>query len=171
MSGKRNNTREHNKSICRAQNSFYVPISFAQELAHKDGEDNLIPLSLITENPEKVHGLLKLRFNNSMSVATYKLYVFNSEYNKNRIIGAHLQSGSANQNGLGIAELYNGFPTNSNGFLSKGYITNRDIHNIQGSVVNSVSALYQAILQGNVYVNVMTELYPAGFIRGQIYLH
>lgn len=171
MSRKRNNTREYNKSICKAETSFYVRISFDQELASKEGEDNLIPLSLITENPEKIHGLLKLRFNNSLSVATYKLYVFNSGYNKNRIIGAHLQSGSANQNGLGIADLYSGFPTNSDGVLSRGSLTNKDIHNIQGSVVNTISSLYQAILQGNVYVNVMTELFPAGFIRGQIYTH
>lgn len=155
----------------QSQSTFCVPISFDQELVLQGTGPTLIPLSLTANNPERVRGILKIKFNTNLSAAGYKLYVFNSINRMNRITDAHLHFASANQNGPVVVDLYDGNPVNSNGLLSQGTITNKNVYNMRLNIVNSVSSLYQAILDGSIYVNVHSELFQAGLIRGQIYTH
>lgn len=158
---------EHRKSFC-------VPVSFYQELV-PNVDDILVPLSTIDSNPNNVKGLLKLAFNENLSRASFVLHVYNATKLDNRVVAAHLHYGNAHENGPVIADLFTGPAQNVNGFLAKGIIDNRDIKlplgltEENGRPVNSIAALYQSILDGSVYVNVHTEKYPGGMIRGQIF--
>lgn len=152
----------------QTQSSFCVPISFEQELIQASNGGALVPLSTRSSNPEKAHGILKLKFNSGLSKAGYKLYVYNSSDRSNKIVGAHLHIGSANENGPVTVDLYDGSPINPEGLLSEGVIDNNEIATTN-PYVNSVGALYQAILNGEIYVNVHSQRFPDGFIRGQIH--
>ncbi len=156
---------------CDAQVSFCVPLSFDQELT-TNSSGQLVPLSTVATNKDRIRGVLKLKFNSSLSKAAYALYVFNATNPQNRITDAHLHLGSSSTNGDVVVDLYNGQPRNVNGLLSSGIITNNNIifRNVEGfPVTNSVASLYQAIRQSALYVNVHSEQFPGGVIRGQIF--
>ena len=170
------------KCAPQSQLSFCVPISFDQQLVSLGtGITGItggtagtnIPLSLVSTNMSNVRGILKLKFNNSLSRAAYALYVFNAIENNNRITAAHLHIAPAGANNPNyIVLLYGGPARNVNGLLLKGLIDNRSINYNAPStdpIVNSVASLYQAIQDGDIYVNVHSDQYPGGFIRGQIF--
>lgn len=166
--------RKCTKVKCEAQgqDQFCVPLSFDQELV-LSGAGNLIALSTVASNNDNIRGVLKLKFNSSLSKAAYALYVYNALSEDNRIIGAHLHAGSASQNGQVVVSLFEGPPRNVNGLLIKGVFDNRSVDDLNATgfpAINSVASLYQAIRDGNLYVNVHSELFPEGIIRGQIYL-
>lgn len=159
------------------QLSFCVRLSFYQELtAAPTGTTGvtagiLMPLSLLAQNLDKIHGILKLKFNYNLSKAGYKLYIFNATNPRNKIIAAYLQFGQAYANGPIIVYLFSGPSKNINGLLFEGTISNDEIINTSVgdmSVINSVASLYAAILSGSVYVNVASVMFPNGIIRGQI---
>jgi len=163
----------------QSQVSFCVPLSFDQELVVGTGGTgttggSLVPLSFNSINADKISGQLKLKFNSSLSMMAYKLYVFNAISPYNQITAAHLHLGSASQNGPVVIPLYEKDPTNVNGLLSEGVITNKDIinTNLSGfSIINSVNSLYNAITEEVIYANVHSTQFPAGIIRGQIYVN
>lgn len=92
--------------------------------------------------------------------------------NINNVIGAHIHSGNAKQNGPIVLILY-GNPTMTNpptgkvnGMLSKGTATASDL---KGPLAGKqMSDLLNLIKAGNAYVNVHTTQNPKGEIRGQI---
>ncbi|MGA9149354.1 MAG: CHRD domain-containing protein [Candidatus Nitrosopolaris sp.] len=92
--------------------------------------------------------------------------------NINSVIGAHIHSGSAKQNGPIVLFLFGnptmtGPPTGKvNGLLSKGNSTASDL---KGPLAGKeLTDLVNLIKSGNAYVNVHTTQNPKGEIRGQI---
>ena len=160
---------------CESQDqiSFCVPLSFDQELVMGSTAGVLIPLSTIATNLDNIRGVLKLKFNSNLSKIAYALYVFNATENDNRIVGAHLHLGGANTNGPVVVDLFGGPARNVNGLLVKGLIDNRSIEPLGMEdlpAINTVASLYQAIREGALYVNVHSQQFPDGVVRGQIYL-
>lgn len=85
------------------------------------------------------------------------------------VSGAKLHLGSAGTNGPAVATLYNGptIPGTSEGTLAAGQLTVLDL---TGPLQDSpMSELFRLIEAGEIYVNVTTELYDMGEIRGQVH--
>lgn len=159
---------------CKSQDqmAFCVPLSFDQVLVPGTG-GVLIPLSKVSANVDNIRGVLKLKFNSSLSKLAYAIYIFNATCNDNQIISSNLHVGGASSNGPVAVNLFNGPPLNVNGRLTKGLIDNKSIESlvIEGvNAINSVASLYQAIREGALYANVTSQQHPDGVVRGQIYL-
>ncbi|MDT8366835.1 MAG: CHRD domain-containing protein [bacterium] len=81
------------------------------------------------------------------------------------VIGAHIHYGAMGSNGPAAATLFNG-SDNSGEFLMAGMVLEASL---MGDFAGSpVSALVAAMDEGMTYVNIHTETWPAGEIRGQI---
>ena len=81
------------------------------------------------------------------------------------VIGAHIHYGAMGSNGPVVATLYSGSDS-SGDFLIAGMVMESGL---MGDFAGSpVSALVQAMDEGMTYVNVHSEAWPAGEIRGQI---
>lgn len=161
--------------ICENKNQteFCVPLVFQQELIEGSGGEGFVPLSRSAQNLDRIHGTLQLKFNSKFSRLAYRLYVYNASNPLNRITGAHLHSGAANVNGPVIVNLYNGSARRVNGELSHGVLNNDNVainYSPDAFNFNSIASIYEGIRQGIVYVNVHSEQFPNGVIRGQIYL-
>lgn len=165
--GPRGNNYSNTKCDVQTNLSFCVPLSFDQELA-ENNIGSLVPLSTIAENLDGIRGILKLKFNSSLSRVAYAVYVFKATNPNNKITAAHLHLGTANLNGPVIVELFNGPARNVDGILINGLIDNSNII-IADQLINSVASLYQAIRDGILYANVHSQSFPDGIIRGQIY--
>ena len=99
---------------------------------------------------------------------SYKLIVANID----SVRMAHIHLAPAKVNGAVVVWLYPSGPPpvliegTTNGILAEGVITET---NLVGPLLGeSFSALVDALSSGNAYVNVHTEAYPGGEIRGQI---
>ena len=156
----------------KAQLSFCTLIRFEQELVGTPPA----PFPPEVPNPG-ITGHLKLCFDEALTRAIFKLYVFNAvNVPANALItGAHLHGGQAGVNGAIVVPLFTippgGTPVTSNGLLAEGEITNANIADltVNGVVYNNVASLYNAILGRNVYVNVHgIGVFAPGLIRGQI---
>ena len=79
---------------------------------------------------------------------------------------AHIHSGKANENGPVVATLFKGSKDTVNGALVQGSIT---ADNLEGPLKGkSISDLVSLIDKSSAYVNVHTQSFPDGEIRGQI---
>jgi hypothetical protein len=79
---------------------------------------------------------------------------------------AHIHSGKAGENGPVVATLFNGNKDTVNGALVQGSIT---ADKLEGPLKGkSISDLIDLFDQASAYVNVHTETFPDGEIRGQI---
>ena len=82
---------------------------------------------------------------------------------------ANIHQGKRGENGPPVAGLFGG-PTRMGrfkGILAEGVITDKNLlGELQGK---TLADLVRLIKSGNAYVNVLTETYPAGEIRGQIF--
>ena len=154
---------------------FVVPLSFEQELV-PNNLGAIVPLTSLTGNSENICGCFKLLFNKKFSLAKYELYVYNATNPNNKIISAHIHSGDTNQTGPIVVTLYSGAPTNVNGLLSKGVISNNDI--TLSANYKTVATIYAGILNNNIYVNIHSNgtfnngtrgNFRDGIIRGQIF--
>lgn len=150
----------------QTQIDFFVPLSFDQEIINNNG--TLEPLSL-NHSDDNITAALRLTFDKKLSSAKYKLYVFNATNPNNQITMAHLHYGNSNVNGPIVVVLFPGIPQNVNGLLSQGTITNAKVYKDSKHTFNTIAALYQAILSGNIYVNVHSQRLPDGTARGQIF--
>lgn len=168
--------KKRSEVVCEPQNQlkFCVSLVFQQELINgTGGVGDFIPLSRVSQNLDRIHGVLQLKFNSTFSRIAYRLFVYNATNPLNRITAAHLHNGFANENGPIIVNLYNGSPRRVDGELSQGVLNNDDITSqfIPDSFnFNSIASIYEGIRRGLVYVNVHSEQFPDGVIRGQIYL-
>lgn len=83
------------------------------------------------------------------------------------VTASHIHLAPAGANGPVVAFLYNLGPNGLvNGVLAEGTITEA---NLIGPLAGQpLSALIDAINAGGAYVNVHTQVYPAGEIRGQL---
>lgn len=171
---KPNRQQRCNQIKCDSQDqiAFCVPLSFDQELVEGTG-GVLVPLSKLATNADNIRGVLKLKFNSSLSKLAYALYVFNATNRDNKITMAHLHVGGASSNGPPAVDLFNGPARNVNGLLIKGLIDNASIEPLvidDINAINSVASIYQAIREGALYANIHSEQFTDGIIRGQIYL-
>ena len=173
---KSHDRKQQSNVVCEVQNQikFCVPLVFHQELiSGNGGAGDFVPLSRSSQNLDRIHGTLQLKFNTTFSRLAYRLYVYNATNPLNRIIGAHLHSGAANENGPVIADLYNGSARRVNGQLAHGVLNNDNVTNefvADAFNFNSIASIYEGIRRGLVYVNVHSEQFPDGVVRGQIYL-
>jgi hypothetical protein len=91
--------------------------------------------------------------------------------NMKGVMGAHIHSGKAGENGPVVAGLFNaamtGPPTGAvNGQLSKGTITSVDL---KGPLADKqIPYLVHLLKTGGAYINVHTSQYQNGEIRGQV---
>lgn len=98
----------------------------------------------------------------------YRLIVANIE----NVLQAHLHLAPAGENGPVVAWLYPSgpppelIPGRTQGVLATGTITAADLVGpLEGA---SLDQLVDAILAGDIYVNVHTQQFPGGEIRGQL---
>jgi hypothetical protein len=94
----------------------------------------------------------------------YKLIASNIEF----VTQAHIHLAPPDQNGGVVAFLFGFVPegVNPNGTLAQGVITADDlVGSLAGMTLEDLLAELDA---GNAYVNVHTQEYPAGEVRGQI---
>jgi plastocyanin len=121
-------------------------------------------------SPVETQGLGQAIFHLSEDGAalTYKITISNVE----NITMSHIHIAPAGQDGPPIVWLYPDEPPSVlipgvfNGILAEGTITESDL--IGDLAGQQLSSLLQTIEAGNAYVNVHTELYPGGEVRGQI---
>jgi len=108
-------------------------------------------------------GHFSITFNAQRSQATYTLTVSNGS----GITTAEIYVGAAGTNGLPTTPLFASITgTAVNGTLAQGTLTDS---NIVGPL-SSLTALAQAMAQGQVYISVNTTANPNGEIRGQLAL-
>ena len=158
--------------MAKIQTKFIVPIRFEQDVVGRPPHAHTDPNPGIT-------GTLKLLFDEGLTSAKYRLYIFNEKSEedtpKDELISmAHLHAAPTGDIGeLIVVILESNPPVYVNGLLKKGTITNSNIRSIktrEGYRFNTVSTLYNAIREGNLYVDIHgTGKYLAGMLRGQIF--
>ena len=124
-------------------------------------------LTGVQEAPDPVdtqaQGEITLRVNRNQTELSYRLTVANIE----NVAAAHLHLGVVRMAGPVVVGLFGGEPGGPvNGVLAEGTITANDLVGpLQGE---PLSALVEAIEDGDIYANVHTTANPAGEIRGQL---
>ena len=81
------------------------------------------------------------------------------------ITQAHIHLGAADENGEVVAFLLGSVDPGVDGIDEPGTISAADVI---GDIAGDFDALIAALNNGNAYVNVHTEMYPGGEVRGQI---
>jgi len=136
-------------------------------MASPDKPQNFV--SLLSGNNEvppvnsKATGQVKLKVSKDGMEIHYKLIVANID----NVRFSHIHNAPVGVNGQIVAFLYPG-PTlaSFNGVLAEGVITKDDL--IGPMAGQEISDLVAAIKARNTYVNVHTDAFPPGEIRGQI---
>lgn len=111
---------------------------------------------------------LELSFNEAFNEVEFDLDVFDGE----DIILAHLHCALAGTNGPVVVTLFEDTDGEDvDGSLVDGTIANADIMpQMCGNIeVNNIASLYEAVLQRQVYLNVHSQEFPAGVVRGQVF--
>ncbi len=132
--------------------------------AHLSGDQE------VPANDSKAQGQAIFQLSKDGTELSYKLIVANLE----NLHMAHIHLAPAGSNGGVVVWLYPSappammLPGTTNGVLAEGVIKAGDL---RGALLNqSLSALIDAMSEGNTYVNVHTmPLFPGGEIRGQIF--
>lgn len=115
------------------------------------------------EVESRARGTAIFKLNRDRSVLTYRIAVTRI----NDVIGAHLHLAPAGQNGDVVVSLLNDAVSGRvNGTLERGRITAADLVGPLAGM--SLTDLVEEIRAGNIYVNVHTEDFPDGEIRGQL---
>lgn len=81
------------------------------------------------------------------------------------ITQAHIHTGAASVDGPVLAFFFGSVDPGQDGISVSGSIAAADV---VGPLAGNFAALVEAISSGNAYVNMHTETYPAGEVRGQI---
>jgi hypothetical protein len=105
------------------------------------------------------------QFSMDGGVLHYKLIVANI----NDVRFSHIHLAPSGVNGPVVAFLYGGptIPGTTNGILAEGSITSADLRGpLEGE---SLDVLRERMESGDLYVNVHTDAFPGGEIRGQIH--
>lgn len=111
----------------------------------------------------QAQGQIILRLSKDGTELRYKLIVANID----DVTAAHLHLGVVGMAGPPVAFLFEGEPSGTvNGVLSEGTITADDL--IGPLAGEPLSALVDALEDGDIYANVHTTAHPPGEIRGQL---
>jgi hypothetical protein len=143
-------------SAAAAPLNFRVTLTTAQEVPSPD---------------TTARGSATFRFDPGLKEMRYELRVTNGM----AVTQAHLHCANSGVNGPVVVFLFG--PANPaenvTGLLASGTIGNADVIATSGdpcnAILNNVASLYQAILDGRVYVNVHTQANPGGEIRSQLF--
>ena len=113
-------------------------------------------------------GSASFEFSAALDQMSYELYVFDIS----DITQAHIHLAPVGANGPVALWLYPSappallIPGPFDGLLASGIVTDADLVGPLAGL--SLAALYAEMSSGNAYVNVHTQLFPAGEVRGQI---
>jgi hypothetical protein len=131
---------------------FHARLSSAEEVAATPVESD-------------ARGVAVFRLNREGTELSYRLIVANIE----NAVASHIHLAPAGTNGGVVAFLFGPslIEGKFSGLLAEGTITADDLVNALAG--QSLSALVDELKSGNAYVNVHTQLYPGGEIRGQIW--
>ena len=130
------------------------------------------------ESPEAVDTDTKARLILSIDAGlTHVDYILGIKDGED-ITQAHLHCGHAGDTGPPVAFVLGTETTTAgidiDGVASQGTLTNDNIMEqacgIDGLPVNNIASLFAAIRLGIIYVNVHSEEYPAGVVRGQLFI-
>ena len=120
-------------------------------------------------------GTVKLRFDEGFTQLNFHLEIEDGML----ITQAHLHCGFAGVNGPPAVFLFNVAPVpgpggeDVDGTANEGTLMNGDIVEVtcpSGYVITNLVSLYHAIRIGEIYLNVHSETYPNGVIRGQLFI-
>ena len=137
-----------------------IPLNFR---AHLSGSQE------VPANDSRATGQAIFQLSKDGTELSYKVIVANIE----NVLMAHIHLVPAGVNGGVVAWLYPSsppaqlIPGKSNGILAQGTITASSLTG--GLAGQPLSALIDAMKEGNTYVNVHTSQFPPGEIRGQIW--
>ena len=112
-------------------------------------------------------GDARVSFNTNGANMQYQISVANGD----EITAAHLHCGDVGENGPVVAHLFsNAAGLDVNGSLASGGVSvqNMNCTTQIGVTIANASDLARAIESGDIYVNVHSEAYPDGVIRGQL---
>lgn len=112
----------------------------------------------------KAHGEADFKLSKDGKELTYKLKVKDIE----NVTAAHIHTGMKGENGGPVAGLFAGPKKEGkfSGELAKGTITDKDL--IGPLAGKTIGDLVKMIKDKGAYVNVHTDKYPDGEVRGQI---
>jgi hypothetical protein len=125
---------------------------------HLSGKSEVPPAATIAQ------GEAIFQLSSDSTMLTFKLNVANIE----DVRAAHIHFAPEDVNGPVVVTLYGGppIPGRTQGPLAEGTITAADL---EGPLAGgSLAALITIIESGEAYVNVHTDLFPGGEIRGQV---
>lgn len=145
--------------------SFESRLSGAQSAVF-DVDDTFVPGGTSSE----ASGRVKVQFNEALSTAFVVLRVTNLT---GSFQAAHFHCARAGQNGPVAFGLEGPGPLTFDGERLVGRLTNVDFSGgdcepAVGRPVNNIAALALAMRDGLIYVNVHTDMYPAGEARAQL---
>jgi CHRD domain len=107
-------------------------------------------------------GIAGLIVNSAKSKIWYQIEAEGLE----RVTQAHIHSGEAGKNGPIVATLFTGNKDTVNGALVQGSITSDKLQGpLKGEPISDLVTLFD---KSSAYVNIHTETFPDGEIRGQI---
>lgn len=117
----------------------------------------------VPTNDSKATGQAIVEISDDESMIYYKLIVANID----NVFASHFHFNSVGNNGMVVAGLFMGPKKEGHfgGILSEGYITSE---NVVGPLAGDMAALINAIREGNIYINVHTDQYRGGELRGQL---
>ena len=166
------------KNTLSALMSLVAMLALSHVAYGDDDGGNSLRLQIGLSGAQEVPGVttnttggLRLDFDLGLSEANFRLKV-------NGGIGvtqAHLHCARAGANGPVVVFLFGFAPggVNVDGVLSTGTLTNTDFLGADctgttGRPINNIASLALAARDGLIYVNVHTNLNPAGEVRGQL---
>ncbi len=112
------------------------------------------------------HGVFIATLSADDKSLTFKLIVANRE----NVTAAHIHLGDSTTNGPVVVFLFHSETpvARQDGILSQGTVTTSDF---KGPLAGQAfSALINAVMNGDAYVNVHSTQHPAGEIRGQVFI-
>jgi Cu/Zn superoxide dismutase len=139
---------------------FAASTGFAAETSFKA---KLSPKDEVPSHKTKASGKAEFKLSKDGKELSYKLHVKNIM----NASAAHIHKGKKGENGPPLVGLFSGEKKEKfSGMLSEGVITDKDLlGELQGK---TVADLVQVMRSGETYVNVHTDAFPDGEIRGQI---
>jgi hypothetical protein len=149
--------------------TFEVPVVFNQAPSHAGVHNtHMTGAEEVPANDSRAQGQATFRLSSDGTELSYKLIVANIH----NLTQAHIHLAPAGTNGPVVLWLYpSGPPAQPIPGRTQGVLAERTVTaaNLVGPLAGaSMQDLVDAIRAGNTYVNVHTQQYPPGEIRGQI---
>jgi len=144
--------------------TIFLTASLGMAAAHGEFKTNLSGKEVVPAVETKATGEADFKLSEDGKELTYILKLKDIE----NVTAAHIHTGMAGSNGGPVAGLFAGPKKGGmfSGELAKGTITEKDL--IGPLAGKTVGDLVKMIKEGAAYVNVHTDKYPDGEVRGQI---